>query len=81
MEDGLPLTMKVVQNGTQIPGRGTGTPMLSQEEDSTLSRGHRRVGWAHISLGTKVLVVLPPQTLSSQMEQFSKVSILNMTPG
>ena len=59
MEDGLPLTIKVVQNGTQIPERGTGTPILSQEEDSTLSLGDRRVGWVHISLGTNIITRTP----------------------
>ena len=72
------LIFKVALNGILILAPGT-NPLLSQEKEKGLRVGHQIVEWALISLVEKLIQT--PLTLSSQMEQCSKVLILNMRAG
>ena len=72
------LIFKVALNGILILAPGT-NPLLSQEKEKGLRVGHQRVEWALISL--EDMLIQTPLTLSSQMEQCSKVLILNMRAG
>ena len=72
------LIFKVALNGILVLVPGT-NPLLSQEKGKGLRVGHQRVEWALISLEEKLIQT--PLTLSSQMEQCSKVLILNMRAG
>ena len=72
------LIFKVALNGSLVLAPGT-NPLLSQEKGIGLRVGHQMVEWELISLEEKLIQT--PLTLSSQMEQCSKVLILNMRAG